>query len=81
MVPVSLSASTLKDDNDEIFRHGFYLPGYHGAKRAEEALQDARSELESKVALRTEELNIELANRMLAEEEIRNSERRYRGIV
>ena len=81
MVPVSLSASTLKDDNDEISGMVFICRDITERKRAEEALQDARSELESKVALRTEELNIELANRMLAEEEIRNSERRYRGIV
>ncbi len=88
VVPASMSASTLKDDGNEIVGMVLICRDITDRRRAEEALRAAHDELETTVARRTaeleqrsDELRLELANRMMAEEEVRNSEKRYRGIV
>jgi two-component system cell cycle sensor histidine kinase/response regulator CckA len=88
IVPVSMSASALRDDGGEIAGMVFICRDVTERKHAEEALRATRDELEAMVAQRTaeleqqsEQLKLELANRMMAEEEVRNSEKRYRAIV
>jgi PAS domain S-box-containing protein len=87
-IPVSLSASVLKDATGEIAGMIFICRDVTERRRNEEALKKAQEELEFRVAQRTEELKkrseelkLELANRIAAEEELRNSEKRYRAIV
>jgi two-component system, cell cycle sensor histidine kinase and response regulator CckA len=87
-VPISLSASTLKDASGQIVGMVFICRDITERKHGQEALKAAHDELEHKVAQRTadlerlnEQLKIELTNSTLAEEEMRNSERRYRAIV
>jgi PAS domain S-box-containing protein len=59
LVPVSMSASALKDDNGDIAGIVFICRDITERKRAEEALRAANDKLENEVLRRTEELAAE----------------------
>ena len=79
-VNVSVSGTPIFNDAGEFL-------GYRGAttditanRRAEAALRQAHDQLEQRVADRTRELTEEVAERRRAEERLRESEERFRGI-